>query len=105
MLVEAANAPTTPAADEILLKKGLTIVPDVVANSGGAIVCDFERTQGLSNYNCSLEKVREKLQQRIVTAYDEAKAKASEFKVSMRHGAWINALTKIRAAMIWRGWC
>ena len=105
LLVEAANAPTTPAADEILLKKGLSIVPDVVANSGGAIVCDFERTQGLSNDYWSLEKVREKLQERIVTAYDEAKAKALEYKVSMRHGAWINALSKIRAAIVWRGWC
>ena len=105
LIVEAANAPTTPAADEMLLAKGKTIVPDVVANCGGAIVCDFERTQGLSNDYWSLPKVREKLLERIVTAYDEAKAKAVECRVPMRQGAWINALSKIRAAMIWRGWC
>ena len=105
LIVEAANAPTTPAADEILLKKGKSIVPDVVANCGGAVVCDFERTQGLSNDYWNLAKVREKLHERIVTAYDEAKAKAVECKVPMRQGAWINALSKIRAAIIWRGWC
>ena len=104
LIVEAANAPTTPAADEILLKKGKSIVPDVVANCGGAVVCDFERTQGLSNDYWSLEKVREKLQERIVAAYDEAKAKAVECKVPMRQGAWVNALSKIRAAIVWRGW-
>ncbi|MDR1921942.1 MAG: Glu/Leu/Phe/Val dehydrogenase [Candidatus Adiutrix sp.] len=105
LIVEAANAPTTPAADAVLLKLGRTIVPDVVANSGGAIVCDFERSQGLSNDYWSLEKVREKLRGRILTAYDEARAQAAERGVSMRQGAWINALSKIRAAMMWRGWC
>jgi glutamate dehydrogenase/leucine dehydrogenase len=105
LVVEAANAPITPAADDILLKNRKTIIPDVVANCGGAIVCDFERTQGLSNDYWTLDKVREKLLERIVAAYDEAKAKAGECRVSMRQGAWINALSKIRAALVWRGWC
>lgn len=105
LIVEAANAPITPDADVILLGKGIVIVPDVVANSGGAIVCDFERTQGLSNDYWTLEKVREKLRERIITAYDEAKAQADARKVPMRQGAWINALSKIRAAIMWRGWC
>lgn len=105
LIVEAANAPVTPDADDILLPKGVVIIPDVVANCGGAIVCDFERTQGLSNDFWSLDKVREKLRERILTAYDEAKAQAEARKVSMRQGAWINALSKIRAAIMWRGWC
>ena len=105
LIVEAANAPITPDADDILLAKGIAIVPDVVANSGGAIVCDFERTQGLSNDYWSLEKVREKLRERILTAYEEAQAQAKARKAPMRLGAWINALSKIRAAIMWRGWC
>lgn len=105
LVVEAANAPITPAADDILLKNHKAIVPDVVANCGGAIVCDFERTQGLSNDYWPLDEVKEKLHERIVAAYDEAKAKAIECQVSMRQGAWINALSKIRTAIIWRGWC
>lgn len=105
LIVEAANAPTSPAADEILLKQGKSIVPDVVGNCGGAIVGDFERTQGLSNDYWSLDKVREKLRERILAAYGEAQAKAVECKVPMRQGAWINALARIRAAILWRGWC
>lgn len=105
ILVEAANAPTTPEADKILLARGIRIIPDVVANSGGAIVCDFERTQGLSNDYWALEKVEQRLKERITKAYREAREKAEEKNVSMRLGAWINALSKIRAAMLLRGWC
>lgn len=105
ILVEAANAPTTPEADKILLSMGIKIIPDVVANSGGAIVCDFERTQGLSNDYWELEKVEQRLKERITKAYREAREKAEEKNVSMRLGAWINALSKIRAAMLLRGWC
>ena len=76
-----------------------------MANSGGAIVCDFERTQGLSNDYWALEKVEQRLKERITKAYREAREKAEEKNVSMRLGAWINALSKIRAAMLLRGWC
>lgn len=105
LIVEGANAPTSPEADNILLGQGKFIVPDVVANCGGAVVCDFERTQGLSNDYWPIEKVREKLMERITTAFDEALAKAEECHVPMRQGAWINALSKIAAAIRWRGWC
>lgn len=105
LIVEAANAPTTPDADNLLLSKGKVIIPDVVANSGGAIVCDFERTQGLSNDYWTLDKVEERLNIRILRAYAEAREKAKEKNVSMRLGAWINAIGKIRSAMLLRGWC
>lgn len=105
LIVEAANAPTTPGADDLLSSKGVVIIPDVVANSGGAIVCDFERTQGLSNDYWTLDKVEERLNIRILRAYAEAREKAGEKNVSMRLGAWINAIGKIRSAMLLRGWC
>lgn len=105
VIVEAANGPVSPEADDILASAGIRVIPDVVANSGGAIVCDFERTQGLSNDYWSLEKVEERLNGRILTAYREAADRAAERKVSMRLGAWINAIGKIRAAMLLRGWC
>ena len=76
-----------------------------MANSGGAIVCDFERTQGLSNDYWTLDKVEERLNIRILRAYAEAREKAKEKNVSMRLGAWINAIGKIRSAMLLRGWC
>ena len=105
LIVEAANAPTTPGADDLLSSKGVVIIPDVVANSGGAIVCDFERTQGLSNDYWTLDKVEERLNIRILRAYTEAREKAKEKNVSMRLGAWVNAIGKIRSAMLLRGWC
>lgn len=105
LIVEAANAPTTPEADEILQAAGRTVIPDVLANSGGAIVCDFERTQGLANDYWPLEKVKARLAERITAAYDEAQAQAQARRMPLRRGVWINALAKIRAAMLWRGWC
>ncbi|MDR2368359.1 MAG: Glu/Leu/Phe/Val dehydrogenase [Deltaproteobacteria bacterium] len=104
LLVEAANAPIAPSADPILLASGKTIVPDVVANCGGVIVCDFERTQGLSNDYWSVETVREKLMSRVRRVYLETKAISRELNVPMRQAAWVKALKKIRAAMLWRGW-
>jgi len=104
LVVEAANAPVSPEADELLRKRGVCLVPDVVANCGGAIVCDFERAQGLANDYWPLETVRAKLRERILAAYEESKAKSRETGVSLRLGAWVNALARIRAAMAWRGW-
>ena len=105
IVVEAANGPTTPGADTLLSSRGVVVIPDVVANSGGAIVCDFERTQGLSSNWWSLEEVEQRLNSRILAAYREAREKAVEKGVSMRLGAWIGAIGKIRSAMLLRGWC
>ncbi len=49
LIIEGANGPTTPGAEKILEDKGVTIIPDVLANCGSAIVCSFERTQGLTD--------------------------------------------------------
>jgi len=104
LVVEAANAPVSPEADELLLNRGVCLIPDVVANCGGAIVCDFERAQGLANDYWPLEKVRERLRERILAVYEETRVKALAAGLSFRRAAWVNALTKIRAAMLWRGW-
>ncbi|MDR1678079.1 MAG: Glu/Leu/Phe/Val dehydrogenase [Deltaproteobacteria bacterium] len=104
LLVEAANAPITPEADEILLGRGKTIVPDVVANCGGAVVCDFERTQGLSNDYWTLDRVKENLLNRMNRVYSETMALSSQLKIPMRQAAWVKALKKIREAILWRGW-
>ena len=105
LIVEAANGPVTTEADQALTGRGITIVPDVVANSGGATVCHFERTQGLSDEYWDLDKVNSKLEQRILKAYQEASDTANEFKVpSLRIGAWIHALKKLEKAMKLRGW-
>lgn len=105
LIVEGANGPVTTEADDELTGKGVTIVPDVVANSGGATVCHFERTQGLSDQYWDLETVNKRLEQRILKAYNDAVNTAQEFKTpSLRVGAWIYALKKIEKAMRFRGW-
>ena len=104
LIMEAANGPTTPEAEEILAKRGIAIVPDVLTNCGSAIVCSFERTQGLTDDYWDVDKVRNKLEERIVSAYRATKASAEKYDTSMRNGAWINALKKIADSMTARGW-
>jgi glutamate dehydrogenase len=105
LIVEGANGPVTTDADDELTDKGITIVPDVVANSGGATVCHFERTQGLSDQYWDLETVNKRLEQRILKAYQDAVNVAREINTpSIRTGAWIHALRKLSKAMKLRGW-
>jgi len=105
LIAEGANGPVTTEADAELTDRGITIVPDVVANSGGATVCHFERSQGLSDQYWDLETVNKRLKQRILKAYYDAANTAREFKTpSLRTGAWIHALKKIEKAMKLRGW-
>jgi glutamate dehydrogenase/leucine dehydrogenase len=105
LIVEGANGPVTDQADEILNAKKVTIVPDVVANSGGATVCHFERTQGLSDQYWELETVQAQLKKRILKAYRSAADAARETNApSLRLGAWIHALRRLEKAMKLRGW-
>ena len=104
LIIEGANGPTTPEAEKILEDKGVAIIPDVLANCGGAIVCSFERTQGLTDTYWDLETVNKKLKERILKAYKETFATAKEKDTSFRNAAWGNALIKISKAMKARGW-
>ena len=104
LVMECANGPITPEGEQILMSKGITIIPDVLTNCGSAIVCSFERTQGLTDQYWDKDTVRNKLEERIVKAYRETSAVAKELQVSYRDAAWINALRKIEKAMITRGW-
>jgi len=104
LIIEGANGPTTPGAEKILEDKGVTIIPDVLANCGSAIVCSFERTQGLTDTYWDLETVNKKLKERILKAYKETIMTAKEKDTSFRNAAWINALIKISKAMKARGW-
>jgi len=104
LVVEAANGPVTPEAEKILLKKGIEVIPDVLANCGGAIVCSFERIQGLTDDYWELEVVMSRLKGRIVSAYSETIMTASEKNTSMRNAAWINALNKLSKTIKARGW-
>ena len=104
MVVECANGPVTPEGEAILENAGVVIVPDVLANCGSAIVCSFERTQGLTDDYWDEETIRGKLEERIVKAYKLTMAASKKHGVNLRDGAWIHALGTIEKAMNARGW-
>jgi glutamate dehydrogenase len=106
ILVEAANSPTTLDADELLLDRGVTIVPDVLANAGSVHLCQMERTQGLSDDYWGAETISEQRRRRLVHSYQQAAECAERYQLkSVRLGAWINALKRIEEAVLTRGWC
>jgi glutamate dehydrogenase len=104
LVMECANGPVTPEGEKILQDNNIHIVPDVLTNCGSAIVCGFERTQGLTDTYWDLETVNSKLKERIVKAYRETVETAESKNTSLRNAAWINALVKLSKSMKARGW-
>lgn len=97
-IVEAANDPTTPEADEIFLKKGITVVPDILANAGGVSVSYFEWVQNRSVVHWPLEEIRTRLEQRMSSAFDAVWQIASEKHVPLRTAAYILGIGRVARA-------
>ena len=103
MIVEGANGPTTPQADDILRDKGVTLVPDILANAGGVIVSYFEWVQDLQAFAWDEDEVYRQLQRAMVRAYYETSNTAEEYNVDMRTAAQILAIRRVADAMMTRG--
>ena len=103
MIVEGANGPTTTEADAILADKGILVVPDVLANSGGVIVSYFEWVQNRQMYYWEEEEINDRLQQKMLHAFEQVYKVAKKHKVSLRQGAYMIALQRLVAASRMRG--
>lgn len=95
VVFEMANGPTSADADKILNKKGILVVPDVLANCGGVTVSYFEWYQNMHGEKWSLEKVNSGLKEKMETAFEEVWKISKEKKVSLRTAAYILALKRL----------
>jgi glutamate dehydrogenase (NAD(P)+) len=103
LVAEGANGPTAPAADAILQKKGIHVIPDILCNAGGVVVSFFEWTQNRRGESWPLEEVRLKLKRYMDAAYASVAAIARERKVDTRTAAYIQALTRLQNVYSERG--
>jgi len=103
IIAEGANGPITPEAEEILLDKGVLIIPDIVCNAGGVTVSYFEWVQDLQSFFWGEDEINERLRQIMVRSFHHVLRVAHEKDVDLRTAAQILALQRVTEAMLIRG--
>lgn len=102
IIVEGANSPTTPEANEILYKKGVLIIPDILANAGGVTVSYFEWAQNIQQFRWELDRVTEELSKTMRKAYASVSEVAATQKIDFRTAAYTLAITRVGKAAVSR---
>jgi glutamate dehydrogenase (NAD(P)+) len=103
ILAEGANGPTTLEADRILTDKGVFIIPDILANSGGVIVSYFEWVQDVQRFFWKAKDIQDRLQDLITNAFQRTLDFATRKKTTMRMAALMNGIDKVAQAHLQRG--
>lgn len=103
LVVEGANAPTTPEGGERLREGGVDIIPDILANAGGVTVSYFEWVQNLQHFEWTRDRVSEELEKRMVDACEQVFEIADQRDVSLRRAAYVVGVGRVAQAMATRG--
>lgn len=102
-IVEAANGPTTPEADEVFAKKGITLVPDILANAGGVVVSYFEWVQNIQSVSWTEDEVNAKLTDIMTNAFTAVYELSKKRGISLRMAAYLIAMDRVVTAKKMRG--
>lgn len=103
IIVEAANGPTVPDADEIFQRRDITVIPDIYANAGGVTVSYFEWVQNLQSFRWEKDDIDQKLHRRMETTFDTIHRLATTKKISLREAAFIVAIGRVGRATLYMG--
>lgn len=98
LIVEGANSPTWPEADEVFNARGIPVVPDILANAGGVIVSYFEWVQNLQNFKWPLEQIQREEEKKLVDAFHDIHDLATRKQISMRTAAFYRAIARVGRA-------
>lgn len=103
IIFELANGPTTPEADQILKKRNIMVIPDILANAGGVTVSYFESVQNQTNYYWGDNTIQKRLKEIMVRAWQKVAETKKKYHSTYREAAFIAALSRLEEMMKYRG--